>query len=134
MKIYTSYFANMKEIHSQGLISIAIVAFEPKFYTGLSYKLLAPKPEFLKMEQNQYKQSFAEMLNLINPDQALKDLYSIGGGNDIALVCYESPEKFCHRHLVAKWLMDKTGLTIEELPTKKEIAVKDSGYVQTSLF
>ena len=24
----------------------------------------------------------------------------------VALVCYETPEKFCHRHLVSKWLQD----------------------------
>lgn len=26
------------------------------------------------------------------------------GENDIALICYEKPSDFCHRHLVAEWL------------------------------
>lgn len=25
-------------------------------------------------------------------------------GKDIALICYEKPSDFCHRHLVAEWL------------------------------
>ena len=32
---------------------------------------------------------------------------------DIALVCYEKPEEFCHRHLVADWLR-KYGHDIKE--------------------
>ena len=32
---------------------------------------------------------------------------------DIALVCYEKPSDFCHRHLVAKWLKEN-GYNVEE--------------------
>lgn len=28
------------------------------------------------------------------------------GHDDIALICYEKPSDFCHRHLVAQWLRD----------------------------
>ena len=31
----------------------------------------------------------------------------------IALICYEKPSDFCHRHLVAKWLRDR-GIWCEE--------------------
>ena len=33
-------------------------------------------------------------------------------GKDIILLCYETPEKFCHRHSVAKWLNEKLNLNI----------------------
>lgn len=31
-------------------------------------------------------------------------LYNLSGGIDVALVCYERPQDFCHRHIVADWL------------------------------
>ena len=31
----------------------------------------------------------------------------------IALVCYEKPQDFCHRHLVAKWF-EENGIIVEE--------------------
>ena len=35
------------------------------------------------------------------------------GENDIALICYEKPSDFCHRHLVAEWL-NQNGFKCEE--------------------
>lgn len=35
------------------------------------------------------------------------------GENDIALICYEKPSDFYHRHLVAEWLI-KNGFQCEE--------------------
>ena len=134
MRITTSYFANLKEVHSQGLVPIAICAYPPKFFTGLNYYKLSPRPEMLKMAPWQYKPLFAEMLNILNPDQVLKDLHTLAEGKDIALICFEKPSDFCHRHLVAKWLQDKTGLTIEELPNKAVKAISQNKEVQTMLF
>lgn len=37
----------------------------------------------------------------------------------IALLCYEKPDDFCHRHLVADWLR-KNGYECEELWRDKE--------------
>lgn len=42
----------------------------------------------------------------LDPQQVYKDLKAMSKGKDVALVCYETPQKFCHRHLVAKWLED----------------------------
>jgi uncharacterized protein (DUF488 family) len=36
-------------------------------------------------------------------------------GEDAILLCWESPEKFCHRHLVADWLSKKLDIKITEL-------------------
>lgn len=43
-----------------------------------------------------------------------KEVYEELGENSI-LLCWESSEKFCHRHLVAEWLNGKLGLDIEEV-------------------
>lgn len=39
------------------------------------------------------------------------------GENDIALICYEKPSDFCHRHLVAGWL-NQNGFKCEEWRSK----------------
>lgn len=39
------------------------------------------------------------------------------GENDIALICYEKPSDFCHRHLVSEWL-NQNGFKCEEWRSK----------------
>ena len=39
----------------------------------------------------------------LNPQEILGEILNLSEG-DIALVCYEKPGDFCHRHLVASWL------------------------------
>ena len=36
----------------------------------------------------------------------IKDLKLLVPNKSIALICYEKPEDFCHRHLVAKWFSE----------------------------
>lgn len=38
----------------------------------------------------------------------------LSGGKDIALICYEKPTDFCHRHLVAEWLTTN-GIKCDEI-------------------
>lgn len=44
------------------------------------------------------------MLNKLDINDVYRDLQKLSNGKDIVLLCYETPEKFCHRHLVSKWL------------------------------
>lgn len=32
---------------------------------------------------------------------------AVRNGTDVALVCYEAPDKPCHRHLLRAWLLDR---------------------------
>ena len=41
------------------------------------------------------------------------DADSLAKSDDIALICYEKPSDFCHRHLVADWLIER-GFDVEE--------------------
>jgi hypothetical protein len=49
-----------------------------------------------------------QVLSTLNAVRVVTDLYHLAGrapcSGDIALVCYEKPTDFCHRHLVATWL------------------------------
>ncbi len=122
--IYTSYFAQLRNI-PQNVIPISICAQVPKWYTGLQYKKIAPKYDFfMKWKENHDNDYYIECFN----EQVLKPLVAtdvvselhrlipleikekmqapIWTNTDyhIALLCYEKPTDFCHRHLVAEWL------------------------------
>ena len=41
-------------------------------------------------------------------------LERVSAGKDVALVCFESPNKFCHRQLVSFW-MNQYGFRVKEI-------------------
>lgn len=120
--IYTSYFAKLKSL-PKNIIPISICGKAPEGYKGLQYKKLAPKYDFfMQWKQNKdndfYIKCFNEqVLSYLNADQVIKELVGDLDPNkdeiDIALICYEKPTDFCHRHLVAQWL-NKNGYKCEE--------------------
>lgn len=109
MKIYTSYFAKMRKLPNT-IVPIAICGKSPSWYTGLQYKKLAPKYDFfIKWKENHdndyYIKCFnTEVLNTLNCTNVIEELSKLSNGQDIALICYEKPTDFCHRHLVSEWL------------------------------
>lgn len=117
--IYTSYFANIKKL-PQNIVPISICGKAPDWYKGLQYKKLAPKYEFFmkwkETHDNDYyiREFNKQVLDNLNPHEVLKELQALVGQNtDIALICYEKPDDFCHRHLVAKWFT-KNGIPCKE--------------------
>ena len=131
--IYTSYFAKLKSL-PENIVHISICGKAPDWYKGLQYKKLAPKYDFfMKWKENHdndyYIKCFNEqVLNKLEVEQVIKELdnlllnetLAIDYGGDlqevprIALICYEKPSDFCHRHLVADWL-NKNGVECKEL-------------------
>lgn len=109
MKIYTTYYENLPNLPTT-ITPISIAGKAPEGLRIGEYKTLAPKWSFFQeWKENRdnvyYIQHFyAEVLNKLNPKKVLHDLTILSGGKDIALVCYEKPDEFCHRHLVAHWL------------------------------
>jgi uncharacterized protein (DUF488 family) len=108
----TSYFA--KSANHPNAVSIA--GKTPSWYHGREYKKLAPKYAFFKKYKEDGDQSYyiehyyKEVLNKLDPEKVLKEL-----GANALLLCYETPEKFCHRHLVAQWFKDTLGIFIAEI-------------------
>lgn len=112
--IYTSYFAKLK----------TFCAKPPEWYKGLRYKKLAPKYDFFvkwkcNRDNNYYIECFQEqVLNRLDFFQVYEELYALADScgksqYEIALVCYEKPSDFCHRHLVADWF-NKNQVLCEE--------------------
>lgn len=120
--IYTSYFAKIKELERNGITPISICAKAPNWYAGLQYKKLAPKYDFfMKWKQTHdneyYIKCFNEqVLSKLEPMHVYQELCSLTNTDKFALICYEKPLDFCHRHLVADWLNDY-GFNIKEWRT-----------------
>lgn len=122
--IYTSYFAQLKNLPSN-IIPVSICGKAPDWYKGLQYKKLAPKYDFFqewkKNHDNDYyikcyKEQVLDKLDILTVIRDLVALLPADGSamrHAIALICYEKPEEFCHRHLVADWL-NENGFQIKE--------------------
>lgn len=116
--IHTSYFANLKKLPI-GFVPISICGKAPEGYRGIQYKKLAPKYDFFMEwkrthDNEKYIKCYNEqVLAALDPHEVFSELKTLSGGRDFVLVCYEKPEDFCHRHLVAKWLVDNGYLCTE---------------------
>jgi uncharacterized protein (DUF488 family) len=113
----TSYFDKIQ--NNPNVVSIAGRC--PDWFIGKQYKKLAPKYWFFKkfkdkndiryLDQKFYIEMYmCEVLNKLDALEVYNDL-----GEDAILTCWEKPEEFCHRHVVANWLNNKLKLNISEL-------------------
>ena len=118
MRIYTGFFAKAEVYESMGLRAIGIALKAPPSFTGPSFKPLAPSWTLLSDYRNglinewDYTRRYnCEVLGHLSKDAVRDGLDAISGGRDVVLMCWEGPNKFCHRHIVAQWL----GLVGEEI-------------------
>lgn len=121
MKIYTSYFSNMREINKQGIVPINIALWPPRFFTGKSIRYVAPTRSILKdtkSDEEYIRRYKAEILAALDIKKLLLDIEEISGGKDVALLCYEKPGELCHRHLLAEY-MNEQGCDVHELEKKE---------------
>ena len=113
--MYTGYFAKLKKYQEAGLVPVSIALKSPDWYNGLEYKQLAPNWDILsawKSGEHQgdvdyYTQEFNnKILKNRSITTVIHDLMELTNTepNNIILLCYEKPEDFCHRHLVADWI------------------------------
>ena len=116
MKIYTSYFGNVRNVEGAGVKPVGIVAYSPGWLKLDNYKVLAPRGDMLKLPRSEYVPLFRKILAGLNPQHVLADLEVLSDGKDIALMCYEKPPRFCHRQMVAVWLERELGIKVREFP------------------
>ena len=122
--IYTTYFTQLRNL-PENIIPVSMCGKAPLWYKGLQYKKLAPKygffMEWKKNHDNDYyiEHFNSEVLSALTalrvvtelqtmlPDDmksAMSSPFYSNSDFHIALVCYEKPGDFCHRHLVSQWL------------------------------
>ena len=121
VNITTSYFSQLRLIASP----VSIARNEPAWFKASTkyqaYKKLAPSWSLLgkakqgKIGQEKYvKIYYQTVLDLHNPMEIVNELLALFGPAP-TLLCWEAPDKFCHRRLVANWLEERIGLTVPEL-------------------
>ncbi len=124
--IYTGYWSKLKEYERYGLIPVGISGKIPDGFNGARYQQLAPKYSWWKQWHDEHMSNdwfvekyYETVLSQLNPNEVITDLSKFGA--NVVLLCYETPEKFCHRHLAADWLNKNTGADIieYELPEKQ---------------
>ena len=119
LRIYTSYFGAIDKFPST-FEPIAICGGIPNWYSGKWIKKLAPSWSIWKEwhdstapDKNEHYVSrfIPERLDKLDVQNVLNEIIELVGSKTPCLLCYEKPDEFCHRHLVADWL-NKSGLAV----------------------
>ena len=123
--IYTGCFCEVKKYEQAGLIPVSIAGYAPDDYKGIQFKTLAPKYSWWKewhdnkLSNDWYIAKYQEtVLNKLNPKVIANRLHAFG--DNVILLCYEPPEEFCHRKLVANWLRASGTPVYEYNPLSKQ--------------
>ena len=116
--IYTGCFSEIKKYEQAGLTPVSIAGYAPEDYKGIQFKTLAPKYSWWKewhdkkLSNDWYKTKYQEtVLDKLNPKVIANRLQAFG--EKVVLLCYEHPNEFCHRQLVANWLTS-AGIPVHE--------------------
>lgn len=121
MIIRTSYFSSskLKEL-PKSYVKISIAGKKPDGFECQEFKKLAPKYSFFKEykdgkinEEEYTKRYYDDVLRHLDSTQIIH-LLGVHGSN-IVLLCWESSDKFCHRHIVSNWMKKELDIEIEEL-------------------
>ena len=135
----TSYYANLKNIDMQNHVPVSISVDSGKLasFKGKTFKGLSPAPFLKKWKQieanieanfknGQFNDETFKVLKGLNQKKYVEAFYNKvlkkldpktvynSLGENAVLVCYEKPNDFCHRFLVAGWLELNLGVKIEE--------------------
>lgn len=133
MKIYTSYFGNSKKLHEAGIKIICVAIGRPRFIQAPQMLNVCPTRYMVSgpCSLEEYLRLYDQILAKQDAHQVVKQIEMLSGGQDVALCCYEKPGDFCHRHILAKWITDNTGIEVTEFGVVEK---KEPVAVQASLF
>lgn len=128
MRIFTSFFGRTAQLQRSGIVPIGIALWLPRWYSGKSMKSVAPTAYMVKgdITQERYVELYnREILGRLRVEDVVREIETLSEGRDAALLCYEKPCDFCHRHLLADWLTRESGLVVEEFDPEKHSAVQE---------
>ena len=122
----TSYFANFRKLDKNKYVAVSIARITP---VGFDIKVeeFAPEKSTLfnykngKINEEQYTKEYTEQLDELFDDGIMVNTLSRLNNlekrynKEVVLLCYEGKEKFCHRHILSKYINDKFNLDIREI-------------------
>jgi uncharacterized protein (DUF488 family) len=125
MQIYTSYFGNLKNLEKHNIIAIGVCQFPPHWFKNPNLISIAPTKDILfnckSNHQEFIKRYKSEIISIQgDPQEFINRLNFISEGRDVALCCFEKPNEFCHRHLIAEWLNNSLHLNVQEFQDIEE--------------
>lgn len=117
---YTSYFGNIKKIDKTKYQLAAISNEKPSFCdeSVLDWSFLGPWKQLLSdyknniISEEEYARLYTENLEAIWP--SLERWFMMNERRNIVMLCYEAKGKFCHRHILSKFL-NEHGFECKEL-------------------
>lgn len=113
--IYTGYFANLKKYKQNGLQTVSVARFNPSWYNGVSFSELSPSDKLLGdyklagISEEEYAERYKEEITRPSSRMMIEKLKekALTGTKDMVLLCYEKPDEFCHRHILAEVLNEE---------------------------
>ena len=126
--IYTGYYSKIKEYVDSGLTLLSISRTKPEFAKScIDIPQLFPSDKILwdykkgKIDEMEYTSKYLNQLNELGVDRIIKMIQIFG--DNVVLLCWESPEKFCHRHILADYINKNSGVVVEEFGKENEISL-----------
>lgn len=120
--LYTSNYARKGQDKCSYAISVGL----PHWYKGESLDFLAPTWEMVRGAKNdiitnqQYTEMYLDLLKERNFNAELFMEWVDSNDHDVYLLCYEKPDGFCHRRIVADYIENDIGIKVPEWLNEKE--------------
>lgn len=115
--IYTGYYSKVKDYKKVGYTVVSISRTEP-FKVDGKISLLCPDEKILweykhgEIDEVEYTCQYKEQLERIGIKNILLAIHKFG--DDVVLLCWEAPGKFCHRHILSEYINRNSKLNIRE--------------------
>lgn len=117
--LFTSYFSKVmkhQRVRSGELEPVSIATSQPNGFNLHTDLSLAPRLDMVygfkngSLSEINYRFLYRKLLDERISFDLLKSCYK-----NTVLVCWEAPDKFCHRFVFAEWFYEKFGSEIKEL-------------------
>lgn len=116
---YTGYYSKLKEYDSAGLKTVSISRTRPNGVVVYGeIPELYPNNDILwdykngKITKIEYTTKYLDQLDKIGIRDILLKIHHYG--DDVVLLCWEAPDKFCHRHILAGYIKENSKVDIKE--------------------
>jgi hypothetical protein len=97
----------------------------PGFFKGLRYPPLHPTRAMLRLSRSDFETAYSALLSTLDAAVVWRELHELAGPSPI-LLCWESPNQYCHRRLVSTWLELSLGVSITEAGLDRDACLPPS--------